>query len=166
MLELMLGDFSTPFGGVPFALVLMRMLAAMLLGGLIGWERETHAKAAGLRTHILIALAACLFTLLAADMIAVVPAGDTHIRSDPIRLIQSITAGVAFLAAGAIIHSGGAVHGLTTGASMWLAGAIGMSSGAGRIPLAILATVVALVVLLLMRRLERHKFDHNDSGPG
>lgn len=155
MLDRLLSDFETPFDGYPVELVLLRLVMAVVLGGLIGWEREMRNKPAGLRTHILIALAACLFALIAFGMIENVdPENQTHVRTDPLRLIEAVTAGVAFLAAGAIIQSGGSVHGLTTGAGMWLAGAIGLSAGSGRLALAILVTIVALIVLRVLRLLE------------
>ncbi len=151
MLDAIATDLHAPLGDLPLAVAAMRMVIAAFLGSLIGIEREMHAKPAGLRTHILVALAACLFTLIAINMVAATDPADPHIRTDPLRLIQALTAGIAVLAAGAIIHSGNSVHGLTTGASMWMVGVIGLSSGAGRIALALMATVLALIVLLLMR---------------
>lgn len=153
MIETVTNEFADPFGHLSAETVLLRLLAAVTFGAIIGWERERHHKPAGLRTHILIAVAACLFTLIALDLLETMR-GD-HIRADPLRLIEAITAGVAFLAAGAIIKSGGSVHGLTTGAGMWLAGAAGLAAGNGRIVLAGVATLLALVVLWLMRRLEK-----------
>ncbi len=165
MLDRLLSDFATPFDGYPAELVLLRLLMAVFLGGLIGWERESRNKPAGLRTHILIALAACLFTLIAFGMIdSVAPEEQAHVRTDPLRLIEAVTAGVAFLAAGAIIQSGGSVHGLTTGAGMWLAGAIGLACGSGRLSLAILVTLVALIVLRALRWLERGSGHRRRSG--
>lgn len=154
MLENFAPDLAAPNGDLNLAVSGLRLGAAALFGGAIGLERESHRKPAGLRTHILIALAAALFTLLAFDMIAATSPSESHIRTDPLRLIQALTAGLAVLGAGAIIHSGGAVHGLTTGASLWMVGVIGMACGAGRIGLALLATALALLVLLAMRSID------------
>jgi len=156
MSDAVLAEFADPFGHLTVWTVLLRLVAAVLFGAVIGWERERRDKPAGLRTHILIAVAACLFTLIAFDLLDTMQ-GD-HIRADPLRLIEAVTAGVAFLAAGAIIKSGGSVHGLTTGAGMWLAGAMGLAAGSGRIVLAGIAALIALVVLWLMRRIERALF--------
>lgn len=146
-------DFHAPMAGVPTATVIVRMLMACCLGGVIGIEREIHARTAGLRTHILVALASCLFTLIAWELIATeLPQGVQH-NTDPLRLIEAVTAGVAFLAAGSIITSRGRVQGLTTGAGMWMAGAIGLACGTGRLTLAILATLIAVSVLFLLRRI-------------
>lgn len=154
MFEVILSEFDNPFGGLPVAVVGLRLAAAVILGGLIGWEREARDKPAGLRTHILIALAACLFTLLSFELIEAANGGQPALRVDPLRLVEAVTAGVAFLAAGSIITARGSVEGLTTGAGMWLAGAIGLACGAGSLALAGLATAIALVVLALLRLLE------------
>ncbi|MBL3608865.1 MgtC/SapB family protein [Rhodovulum sulfidophilum] len=154
MLDNLAEEFSNPFGGLPTEVAILRLVAAMTLGGLIGFERERRGKPAGLRTHMLIALAACLFTLIALRMIDAASTGDVTLRIDPLRLIEAVTAGVAFLAAGAIITNRGGVRGLTTGAGMWLAGAIGLACGTGALPLAGLATLVALIVLEVVRLLE------------
>ena len=89
-----------------------------------------------------------------------------HRRLDPIRLIEAVTAGVAFLAAGTIIFSRGKVKGLTTGAGMWLAGAIGLASGLGFWQIAGLATLLALVVLMVLHRIEKSFVDHREGGRG
>lgn len=154
MLETILAEFDEPFGSLPAAVVALRLAAAVLLGGVIGLEREVRDKPAGLRTHMLVSLAACLFTLIALRMIAAADDGPEALRIDPLRLIEAVTAGVAFLAAGTIIVNRGSVQGLTTGAGMWLAGAIGLACGAGLLPLAALATAVALIVLGLIRLIE------------
>lgn len=154
LLDAFLADFYRSFGPVPPATALMRLVAAALLGGLIGFDRQIQDKPAGLRTHMLIALAAALFALIGRDLVEFVPASPA-LRVDPLRLIEAVTAGVAFLAAGSIITSRGAVHGITTGAGMWMAGAIGLACGIGRPALAAMATLLALVVLTLLRALER-----------
>lgn len=134
----------------------MRMLAALALGGAIGFEREWHHKPAGLRTHMLIAVAASLFALIALELVDISRSegAASGARSDIVRLIGAVTSGVAFLAAGTIITSGGRVRGLTTGASMWLAGAVGLACGTGRIGLGALATGITVTVLWVFRRLE------------
>ena len=132
----------------------MRLAVAMACGGAIGFERQWHARPAGLRTHIMVALAGALFTLVAFELIALPSQEEERLRFDPLRLIEAVTSGVAFLAAGSIIVSGGQVHGITTGAGMWLAGAIGLACGAGYFQLALMATLLALVVLWLLRLIE------------
>ncbi|UXY55475.1 MgtC/SapB family protein [Pseudomonas tohonis] len=133
--------------------VTLRVLLAALLGGLLGFEREQHGKAAGIRTHMLVALGAALF-VLAPQM-----AGA---ESDALsRVIQGIVAGIGFLCAGTILKrdSLAEVKGLTTAAGLWLTTAIGVTVGLGREATAALATLVALVILNLVphlvSRLER-----------
>ena len=116
------------------------------LGAVIGYERERLARPAGLRTHMLTALAAALFTIITIEIHAGV-LRERGSSTDPIRIIEAVTAGVAFLAAGAIFRSQGDVKGLTTGAGMWLAGAIGVACGAGYGMLAAMATVLAAFIL-------------------
>ncbi|PLS21973.1 MgtC/SapB family protein [Neptunicoccus cionae] len=158
MYSALVDEFQINGSVVPLGIVIFRMFAATLMGGIIGWEREHNARAAGLRTHMMISVASCLFAIVALDLIALDTEDQERIKADPIKLISAITSGVAFLAAGSIIISGGKVHGLTTGASMWLVGAVGLSCGTGRIPLALVATVIALIILWIVNRVaERPK---------
>lgn len=143
------------FSGTSPADAVTRLGMAVLLGGIIGYERALHARTAGLRTHILIALASCLFALLAFEILA---RFDDE-AADPLRLIEAVTSGVAFLAAGSIIMAGDRVVGLTTGAGMWLAGAIGLACGIGSLALAVMATLIVLPVLWILRRIS-HRLEH------
>ena len=155
-LALIADEFRDPFSAVSAEVALLRLGFAAVLGAAIGFERELNASSAGLRTHIIVALAACLFTLIAAEIMAAGIGGhDKKPVTDPLRLIEAVTAGVAFLAAGSIITSGGRVTGLTTGAGMWMAGAIGLACGSGLLPLAIMATVLTVMVLWLLGRVSR-----------
>lgn len=138
----------------------IRMTAATLLGGLLGLEREFRHRPAGLRTHMLISLAACLFTLMAFVLLGTPSTEEERLRIDPLRLIEAITSGVAFLAAGTILTSQDKVRGLTTGASMWLAGAIGLACGLGEYGLGGMAAVFGLVVLRVLRPIKKG-IDHN-----
>lgn len=153
MLANFLADFTHPFPTTPWETAFARLLVAATLGGLVGWERETHEKPAGLRTHMMIALAACLFTLLGLEMVDYDALEVEHVRADPIRLVDAVTAGVAFLAAGSIITSGGSVKGLTTGASMWMVGAVGVACGLGEVMLGGFAVVITLIVLWILGKL-------------
>ena len=132
----------------------LRILAAVVVGSLIGLDRELRNKPAGLRTHILISLAAALFTLITFELHQQFAGEGGTKTADPVRIIEAVTAGVAFLAAGAIIQSRGNVHGLTTGANMWLAGALGVACGAGYYFLAFIGTVFAIIVLVVLGKLE------------
>jgi putative Mg2+ transporter-C (MgtC) family protein len=123
-----------------------RFLLAAVLGGLLGFDREVKNRPAGLRTHMLIALAAALFTAITFEIHETIIRGGGS-GTDPIRIIEAVTAGVAFLAAGAIIQSGRKITGLTTGAGMWMAGALGVASGSGYYAIAIIAAAFAMFIL-------------------
>ncbi|WP_339826314.1 MgtC/SapB family protein [uncultured Parasphingorhabdus sp.] len=130
--------------------IAMRLILACVLGGLIGIEREFKDRPAGLRTHILTSLAAALFTIMAIELSLTLANDEQNIQADPIRIIEAVTAGVAFLAAGTIITKHDGVSGLTTGAGMWLAGAIGIAVGAGYYAIAAMTTGLALVIFILL----------------
>lgn len=129
---------------------LSRLTAALLCGGLIGLDRELHRRPAGLRTHMLVALASALFTILTFEIVASVEMQGEALGVDPVRVVEALTAGVAFLAAGTILVNKGDVKGLTTGASLWLAGAAGLATGMGLYWLAYTVTVAALIVLVVI----------------
>lgn len=143
------------------ALYASRVVAALLLAGAIGFEREAQDKSAGLRTHMMVGVGACLFTLLMIILIDRYQS-DT-IRADPIRIVSAITSGVAFLAAGAIIQSRGRVKGLTTGGSLWMAGAIGLGCGLGEYLLSLIAVGATIVVLVCVKQLERRFFPNDEA---
>ncbi|MET0661284.1 MAG: MgtC/SapB family protein [Steroidobacteraceae bacterium] len=134
--------------------VSLRLFIATVFGGVIGFDRERRDKPAGLRTHMLISLAAAVFTLIALELHVQLMQEHEHGNSDPIRIIEAVTSGVAFLAAGAIIQGRGAVQGITTGANMWLAGALGVACGAGYYVLALVGAVLALVILTFLGAVE------------
>ncbi|MCD7059164.1 MgtC/SapB family protein [Pelagibacterium xiamenense] len=140
----------------PLGVIATRMLVAAVLGALIGLERELKNHSAGLRTHMLTSLAAGLFTIMTFEIYhEMVELGGDTARLDPIRVIEAVTAGVAFLAAGAIIRSGAEVKGLTTGATMWMAGAIGVASGAGFFTIAAIAAILVVVITHIIGRFEK-----------
>jgi putative Mg2+ transporter-C (MgtC) family protein len=128
--------------------LLAYLLVAILLGGAIGAEREIQGKPAGLRTNILICVGAALFTQLSLMMSG--PFGD------PARIAAQIVVGIGFLGAGTIILSRGHVTGLTSAATMWLVAAIGMTIGYGAVLEAVGATFLVLIVLAVLRRVERY----------
>ncbi len=127
--------------------LLLHLCLAVVLGGAIGFERELQRKAAGLRTNILICVGAVLFTELSIEMSS--PSGD------PARIAAQIVTGVGFLGAGTIIQGRGIVTGLTTAATMWLVAAIGMAVGFGALLEATCATLLVLLVLSVLRPIER-----------
>lgn len=135
-----------------------RLAVAGFLGALIGLEREIKRHPAGLRTHMLTSLAAAVFTIMTFEIYHEMVELDVSslARLDPIRVIEAVTAGVAFLAAGAIIRSGPRdIKGLTTGAAMWTAGAIGVAAGAGFFSIAVMVTVLVLLITALIGLVEK-----------
>ncbi|MCR4268133.1 MgtC/SapB family protein [Nitratireductor sp. ZSWI3] len=152
-MDALIAEF-TPATTLPWQVIVVRLAAATLLGGFLGFERELADRPAGLRTHMLVCLASAVFAVIAQEIVAMPVFGGEQVRADPIRLVEAITAGVAFLAAGFIIFKRGAVRGLTTGAGMWLAAATGVAAGLGLWLVAVLACALGALVLALMRRLE------------
>jgi len=130
-----------------------RLLLAGLLGGLIGLERDVHGRAAGLRTHLLVSLGSAVFMVLSA-LVARSGAGGT-VQTDPGRIAAQVVTGIGFLGAGVILKDGANVRGLTTAACLWVAAAIGMAAGAGREAIAIAATAIALICLIVLKAFER-----------
>lgn len=159
---------------LPFSVICVRLLLAAVLGAIVGLEREWRARPAGLRTHILICLATAAIAILTIEITHLADFSGEEIRIDPIRLVEATTAGVAFLAAGLIFFARGEVHGLTTGAGMWLAGAIGLAVGLGYWQIALVATLLAVVVLGLLHAVSgryhgkrrRPASDMTDDGKG
>ncbi|MDL1911603.1 MgtC/SapB family protein [Chloroflexi bacterium CFX6] len=125
---------------------LIKLGMAVLIGGVIGAEREFQDKAAGLRTIILITVGSTLFTIFSLSM-------DPH--GTPTRVAANIVTGIGFLGAGAIIREGRRIAGLTTAATIWLAAALGMGIGAGELPFVSASTLMVIVVLLVFPLLER-----------
>jgi len=152
-------------GDTSFGVMAFRIALAAVLGGLIGFERERRRRSAGLRTHMLIATAAALLVSVSFEIYdARTPQGGVGV-GDPFRAIEGVMGGIAFLGAGAIIRDRGGVRGLTTGTSMWLAGAVGLACAAGFYGLAIYVTALALIVLTALKVLERrviHKDRESD----
>jgi putative Mg2+ transporter-C (MgtC) family protein len=131
--------------------LVLRLVGAALLGGAVGLEREVRDQPAGFRTHILVALGSCLFTLISAYGFGEVLADNPQARLDPTRIAAQIVTGIGFLGAGAILRSGISVRGLTTAASLWVVAAIGLAIGAGAYVLGVATTAITVLALLVLR---------------
>jgi putative Mg2+ transporter-C (MgtC) family protein len=145
---------SMPHGTADIAI---RLCAAALFGGSVGFERDVHGRSAGLRTHILVCMGSALFMLISISL-PVLTDGES-LRVDPGRIASQIVTGIGFLGAGVIIKQGLAVRGLTTAACLWVTAALGMAAGAGmyRIGAFVSAlTVATLIGLNLFERTYRH----------
>lgn len=145
--------FNEQLAGLDFADAVLRLGLALVCGMVVGIDRELRDKPAGLRTHMLVSLAAASFTLISFDFHArLIAQGNDN--ADPIRAVEAVVAGVAFLGAGTIIQSARKVRGVTTGAGMWMAGAIGLACGGGLFAIAIMLTVAIFVVVTLLGMVE------------
>lgn len=136
--------------------LLLRILAAAFFTGLIGWERETAGKSAGLRTHVLVGVASCLFVTLGVSVAQTFPGPNATVRIEPFSLIQAVAVGIGFLGSGIVrIRTGdGRPQGLTTAASVWAAAAVGLGSGFAKYILAGGSTLLLLIVLRGVEHLE------------
>jgi putative Mg2+ transporter-C (MgtC) family protein len=134
---------------------LLRLLLAALLGGVIGWERESAGKSAGLRTLVLVSMGAALFVTLSKVALQSHEDLEAPVRGDPIRTIQAIAIGIGFLGAGVTRVARGHVAGLTTAATIWTAAGIGAAAGFGHPLLAAGAALLVLFVLTVLRRFEQ-----------
>ena len=128
--------------------MLLKLMGAVICGGIVGWQREAHDRPAGLRTHVLVCLGATVYTLASLSF-----SGPT---SDPGRVAAQVATGMGFLGAGTIIRHGNTVRGLTTAASLWAVAAIGLCVGIGgeAMWVAGMATVMVLLTLTALRRVE------------
>jgi putative Mg2+ transporter-C (MgtC) family protein len=143
--------------------VVARLALATFLAMLIGFEREWHRKPAGLRTHMLVGLGAAAFFLISIEF-SLGPLKDAEgLSPDPTRIFQGVIAGIGFLGAGAIIQGRGNVRGLTTGAGIWVAGAVGLASGGGYVVIAVMLTVFTLLILVVAGYLEHRFLDDKGS---
>jgi putative Mg2+ transporter-C (MgtC) family protein len=133
----------------PAILIGLKLLLAMLCGGAIGFERELSRKAAGLRTNALICFGAALYMILSRQI-----SGGAAF-TDPARLAAQVVAGIGFLGAGVILQSRGSVTGLTTAATIFVVGAVGIAIGEGKFTLAVFSTVLIIIVLVVLRTVER-----------
>ena len=140
---------------------LIRILAAIILGFLLGLERELTNKYAGLRTHILVCLGACIFTIVSiygfptfADGDNVIVNQATGIR-DTGRVAAQIVTGIGFIGAGTVLRNGPMIIGLTTAATLWISAAIGMTCGVGMFDVAAITTILSVAVLTIIRVFEK-----------
>lgn len=138
----MIDVYSTEF--------IIRVCIAALLGAVLGLEREIHGRPAGLRTHFLVSMGAAVFMMLSPYVAKMTP----EIIGDPGRIAAQIVSGIGFLGAGAIVKEGVSIRGLTTAASLWVAAAIGMTTGVGSYKGAIVVSGLALIALELLPHIE------------
>lgn len=133
-----------------------KLMLAALLGGAIGFERESHGQSAGLRTNLLVGLGSCLMMMLSLDMADLFSHLDMQavVRLDPGRIASYTVASMGFMGAGAIIKGRGSVRGLTTAAGLWLVTGIGLAIGAGYLLPAIYTTLISLLILYNLRFLK------------
>jgi putative Mg2+ transporter-C (MgtC) family protein len=144
---------------------ILRLFLALLLGSVVGMEREFTQQSAGLRTHILVCLGATVFTIVSiTDMgqgltyINADPNTTFRLVRDPARIAAQIVPGIGFIGGGAVLRHGANIRGLTTAASLWMMASIGMLLGVGSYQLAIVATLFSFLVLFIIGGLERTMF--------
>ncbi len=144
----------------------LRLLLALVLGALVGLEREVSRHPAGLRTHILVCMGSTVFTLLslhsllsptgAEDLLIAIPEGvDLRVVRDPARIAAQVVTGIGFIGGGVVLRHGATIRGLTTAASLWMVASIGMLVGSGYVSLAVTSTLLTLIVLLGFRKVGR-----------
>lgn len=140
-------------------LILKRILLALLLGAIIGFERERAHKVAGLRTHVLVCISSALITLVALYGFA-----DAGATFSPSHIIANIILGIGFIGGGTIMRADTKVSGTTTAASLWTVAAVGMSAGAGFAFAAILVTLISYLILTFFWRIETNIAGSNHEG--
>jgi putative Mg2+ transporter-C (MgtC) family protein len=147
--------------------VILRLVLSVILGGLIGFERQMHRRTAGLRTNILVCLGSCLVMLVSQYMFEIY---KNEVEIDPSRIAASIITGIGFLGAGAIIRARDkeVVLGLTTAACLWVVAGIGMAIGCGFYSAALVTTALTLIVLFFLRYFEGMIFnaEKDENGGG
>lgn len=131
----------------------VRLLVAVVLGALLGWDREAHNKPAGMRTFMMVAIGSTGLALIADSLFEVVRLDSEHFRGvDPTRLLEGIIGGIGFIGAGTIIRGEAKVEGITTAACIWLTAAVGIALGVGLYALAVVLALLGVVVLVVVGR--------------
>lgn len=148
--------FDLPLFGNNEIDILIKLLLAAIAGGLVGLEREKHGRPAGLRTNILVSLGACAMMIISEAFYLKYGMLDTEsaVRFDPSRVAAQIVTGIGFLGAGVILKEGISVRGLTTAASLWVVASLGMAFGMGYFTLGAITTVLVLVSLVFLKKLD------------
>lgn len=139
---------------IPLEETTLRLLLGVLLGGIIGFEREIHGRPAGFRTQLIVCVAAVLIMIISENYYYKLERSDPSFQIDPARFAASALIGIGFLGAGVIIKSGSTVHGLTTAASIWIVSAIGIAIGGGFYIEAVITTLITVITLVILRKLE------------
>ena len=130
-------------------IIFLRLFLAVVCGTIIGLEREVRDKAAGLRTHVLVCIGACLFGMLGLELTA------SYRDADILRLAQGLLIGVGFLGAGVIMREGASIRGLTTAAGIWVMGAVGLAIGVGSYYIALVGTLFSFLTIALFGKVEK-----------
>nr|WP_092074777.1 MgtC/SapB family protein [Dendrosporobacter quercicolus]NSL49288.1 MgtC/SapB family protein [Dendrosporobacter quercicolus DSM 1736]SDN13248.1 putative Mg2+ transporter-C (MgtC) family protein [Dendrosporobacter quercicolus] len=136
---------------IPDLEMVLRLAAAGLLGGVIGYERQARHKSAGLRTHILVSMGSCLIMILSINIYSTVQ-GLTN--ADPARLAAQVVSGIGFLGAGSIMKEGLTVKGLTTAASLWVVSGVGLAVGGGYYLASVVTTLLVFITLAVLTKVE------------
>src|SRR5581483_4619604 len=140
--------------------LLVRIAVGTLLGGVIGFERDLHGRPAGLRTHMIVALASSIFMVVSTHFVYFQHYGrEDLVAVDASRIAASVVSGIGFLAGGAILRNGITIQGLTTAAGLWLVAAIGLCAGGGLYVESVASTLIGVAALTFLRRFE-DKDDH------
>jgi len=134
---------------------ILRLLLGATIGGIIGFEREIHGRAAGFRTQLIVCVAAVLIMIISENYYHYMQYIDPNLQIDPARISAGALIGIGFLGAGVIVKSGFAIRGLTTAASIWIVSAIGLAIGAGLYFEGIITAAITIVALVILRRVEK-----------
>ncbi len=140
---------------IPIHEIIIRLLLGAVIGGIIGFEREIHGRAAGFRTQLIVCVAAVLIMIISENYYFYIHNIDSSLRIDPARISAGALIGIGFLGSGVIIKSGYAVRGLTTAASIWIVSAIGLAIGGGLYFEGLITALITIAALLALRIIER-----------
>jgi putative Mg2+ transporter-C (MgtC) family protein len=143
------------FLGEDFLTIITRLFVALLLAGIIGFEREWSNHSAGFRTHILVGVGSCLMMILSIYGFTDIIETYENVRFDPARIPSYVISGIGFLGAGTIIVYGGTIRGLTTAASIWAVAGVGLVVGAGMYGTATVVTIIILISLVVLNKTEK-----------
>ncbi len=140
---------------IPVYEIIIRLLLGAIIGGIVGFEREIHGRAAGFRTQLIVCVASVLIMIVSENYYFRIHSLDSTLRIDPARIAAGALIGIGFLGAGVIIKSGFAIRGLTTAASIWIISAIGLAIGGGLYLEGISTFIITIIALMSLRTLEK-----------